>query len=231
VTPAATPGVTEGALPVGDRVVLVREAGDREGYPVIYFHGTPGSRLDLSFGDPVAAGSHIRLISFDRPGYGGSTAAPFSLRSVAEDTSVVADWLGLGPFATVGDSGGGPFALAAATLDDGRVARVGVASGPGPFELVPGEIDQLDENDRAAYAHLPHDPVRAARGFAHGFVGLRNILLDGDDAAVLAAFADKLSRRDRVLMEDPRFGPALIGSLREGLRAGVEGEGGTTWPG
>jgi hypothetical protein len=33
----------------GDRVLRVRDAGDPDGAVVIYFHGTPGSRLDLSF--------------------------------------------------------------------------------------------------------------------------------------------------------------------------------------
>jgi len=35
---------------------------------VMYFHGTPGSRLDLSFGEQIAADRGVRLVSFDRPG-------------------------------------------------------------------------------------------------------------------------------------------------------------------
>ena len=52
----------------GDRVLRVRDAGDPQGRVVMYFHGTPGSRLDLSFGEHVAAQCGVRLVSFDRPG-------------------------------------------------------------------------------------------------------------------------------------------------------------------
>ena len=118
-----TPTESDVRLDIG--VLRVRQAGDPQGYPVVYFHGTPGSRLDLSFGDDMAMDQHVRLVSFDRPGYGGSTPAPFSLSSLAHDTQVIADSAGLGGFATLGQSGGGPFALAAATVGGGRVTRVG----------------------------------------------------------------------------------------------------------
>jgi pimeloyl-ACP methyl ester carboxylesterase len=213
----------ESDIGVDGRVVRVREAGDREGTPVVYFHGTPGSRLDLSFGDEVAAEHHVHLVSFDRPGYGQSTPVPFSLRSIAQDTMVIADSLSLGRFATLGQSGGGPFALAAATVGGERVTGVGVASGAGPFEQVPGALESLDEIDREAHSHLPGDPEKAADTFGSGFLPLAQLLRGGDDQAVAVAFASKLSRTDRIVMDDPVTGPHLIASMREGLRHGVQG--------
>ena len=53
---------------IGGRVLRVRQAGLHDGEPVVYFHGTPGSRLDLTLGDALADASGIRLVSFDRPG-------------------------------------------------------------------------------------------------------------------------------------------------------------------
>ena len=214
---------TERDVSVGTRVVRVRQAGDPQGAPVLYFHGTPGSRLDLSFGDEQATRQHIHLVSFDRPGYGGSTAAPFSLSSVARDTEAVADALDLDRFATLGQSGGGPFALAAAAVAGTRVIRVGVASGAGPFEEVPGAVDDLDENDRAALAHLPGDPEAAAAGFGGGFELLARLCRGADDQAVTAALESHLSPRDRVIMDDPVIGATFVASMREGLRAGVHG--------
>ena len=148
---------------------------------------------------------------------------PFSLRSIGNHTQVIADSLGLGGFATLGQSGGGPFALAAAAVDDGRVTRVGVASGAGPVELVPGALDELDAIDREAHSHLPGDPEGAARGFGAGFKELEQLLCDGDDRAVAAAFESKMSQRDRILMDDAVIGPGVIASMREGLRNGVQG--------
>jgi pimeloyl-ACP methyl ester carboxylesterase len=211
-------------VPVGDRVLLVRDAGDPDGQPLVYFHGTPGSRLDLSFGEAAAERAGVRIVSFDRPGYGGSTAAPFGLAAVARDTGVVADHLGLSRFATLGQSGGGPFALGAAAVLGNRVTRVGVTSGAAPFQLVPGALDRLDENDQAAHAHLPGDPEAAARGFSAGFEPLRDLLQATDEEAA-AGFEPFLSTSDVAVMSDPAVRAASIGSMREGLRNGTEGGG------
>jgi pimeloyl-ACP methyl ester carboxylesterase len=90
----------------GGRVLRVRDVGEPDGTVVMYFHGTPGSRLDLCFGEQPAAERDVRLISFDRPGYGGSTPAPFGLASIAADAHAVADELDVARFATLGMSGG-----------------------------------------------------------------------------------------------------------------------------
>jgi pimeloyl-ACP methyl ester carboxylesterase len=208
----------------GDRILRVRDAGDPDGAVVIYFHGTPGSRLDLSFGEHAAAEQGIRLVTFDRPGYGGSTASPFGLASIAADAHAIANGLDVARFATLGMSGGGPGALAAATVPGGRVIRVGVASGAGPFQLVPGALDEFDDDDRAAVALLPADPAAAAAGFAAGFEPLVDMVAPGGPGPA-AAFADLLSPRDSELMEDPRLVSALAATMREALRTGTSGGG------
>ena len=208
----------------GDRVLRVRDAGDPDGAVVIYFHGTPGSRLDLSFGEHAVAEQGVRLVTFDRPGYGGSTAAPFGLASAAADAHAVADALGVTRFAALGMSGGGPGALAAATVPGGRVSRVGVASGAGPFQIVPGALGQLDDDDRAAVALLPADPAAAAARFAAGFEPLIDAIAPGGPGPAVA-FADLLSPRDSELMQDPRLASALAVTMREGLRPGTSGGG------
>jgi hypothetical protein len=79
-----------------DGVTLrVREAGAADEEPVIHFHGTPGSRLEMAWADEVISAAGVRLIAFDRPGYGAATQASFSLGSVARMTLEVADQVGL----------------------------------------------------------------------------------------------------------------------------------------
>jgi pimeloyl-ACP methyl ester carboxylesterase len=126
---------------------MVRDAGDPQGVPVVYFHGTPGSRLDVSFGDELATGMGVRVISLDRPGYGRSDPGPFGLSRIASDAEAMADGAGVGRFAALGWSGGGPFALAASAVLGERVTRVGVVAGEGPVQQVPGARDRLDAND------------------------------------------------------------------------------------
>jgi pimeloyl-ACP methyl ester carboxylesterase len=209
----------------GRRVLRVRDAGDPDGAVVMYFHGTPTSRLDLCFGEQLAAGHRVRLVSFDRPGYGGSTPAPFGLAAIGANAHAVADDLGVGRFATLGFSGGGPGALAAAAVPGGRVTRVGIASGAGPFRLVPGALDELDDNDRAALSLLPDDPAAAASAFAAEFEPLAELSRGPGSSGVLSAFADLLSARDRELLDDQRHASAFADTVRESLRPGTSGAG------
>jgi pimeloyl-ACP methyl ester carboxylesterase len=209
----------------GGRVLRVRDAGDPGGAEVMYFHGTPSSRLDLCSGEQLAAECGVRLVSFDRPGYGGSTPAPFGLASIAADAHAIADELGIARFATLGQSGGGPGALAAAAVPGDRVSRVGIASGAGPFQRVPGALGELDDNDRAAVALLPGDPAGAAAAFAAGFEPLAELFRAADDAGIVSAFQDLLSPRDNELMGDPRLAVAFAETMREGLRQGTSGAG------
>jgi pimeloyl-ACP methyl ester carboxylesterase len=207
----------------GGRVLRARDAGDPSGPAVMYFHGTPGSRLDLSFDDRVVADSGVRLVSFDRPGYGGSTPAPFGLASIAADAHAVADALGMARFATLGVSGGGPGALAAATVPGGRVTRVGVVSGAAPLLHVPGALDSLDDNDRVALPLLASDPAAAAAVFAAGFEPLAELTRDPDGPGVASALAGLLSPRDGELLADRRRAAAFEESTREALRPGTSG--------
>ncbi|MCW2757473.1 MAG: alpha/beta hydrolase, partial [Nocardioidaceae bacterium] len=122
-------------------------------------------------------------------------------------------------------SGGGPFALACAALALGRVTRVGVASGAGPFGLVPGALAALDETDTAARALLPDDPEGAAAGFAAGFAPLATLFGTATDDEVAAGFGEAMSARDTVLLAEPALRRAFVADMREALRGGTSGGG------
>jgi pimeloyl-ACP methyl ester carboxylesterase len=207
----------------GGRVLRVRDAGDPGGPAVMYFHGTPGSRLDLRFGEQLAAERGVRLVSFDRPGYGGSTAAPFGLASIAADAHAIADELGIARFATLGQSGGGPGALAAATVPGGRVTRVGVASGAAPYQQIPGALADVVESERAAVSLLAVDPAAAASAFGTAYEPRAELLRACDGPGIVSLFEPSLSRRDGELLRDPRVAAAFADTMREGLRQGTRG--------
>jgi len=105
------------------------------GLPVVWHHGTPniGEPPEPLF--PAADRLGIRWVSYDRPGYGGSSMRRGrDVASAAADVAAIADALALDRFAVMGHSGGAPHALAcAALLPDRVVAVVGVA-GPAPFD-------------------------------------------------------------------------------------------------
>jgi pimeloyl-ACP methyl ester carboxylesterase len=103
--------------------------------PVFWHHGTPnvGSPPEPLF--PAAAARGLRWVSYDRPAYGGSSPNPGrDIASAAADVAAIADALGIGRFAVVGHSGGGPHALACGALLSGRVVAVVSMSAPAPSD-------------------------------------------------------------------------------------------------
>lgn len=87
--------------------------GGDGGVPVLYFHGTPGSRVEAEILVDAAARQGVRLIAIDRPGSGGSShRRDRRVVDWPDDVAAVADFLGLDRFSILGYSGGGPHALA-----------------------------------------------------------------------------------------------------------------------
>jgi pimeloyl-ACP methyl ester carboxylesterase len=120
------------------RQLSVESWGDPRGKPVFLLHGTPGSR---SGPRPRAIRMHgIRLIAYDRPGYGGSDRLPGrDVAHAARDVAAIADALDIERFAVMGRSGGAPHALACAALLPRRVTRAAALVG-----LAPRESEGLD---------------------------------------------------------------------------------------
>lgn len=122
---------------VGDgRRLSCAEYGDPDGTPVLFFHGTPGSRLLGRLFDEEARRHGIRLLSLDRPGYGRST--PWPGRTLSDTGTFVAallDDAGISRTRVVGFSGGGAYALALAATHGERVSEIDVISGATPPSL------------------------------------------------------------------------------------------------
>ena len=101
---------------------------------VFWHYGTPniGAPPEPLF--PAADRLGIRWVSYDRPGYGGSTPYPGrDAASAAAYVSSVADALGIDRFSVMGHSGGGPHALACGALLPERVLGVVSVAGLAPF--------------------------------------------------------------------------------------------------
>lgn len=125
--------MTSGVMTLPDgRRLSWHEFGDPDGSPVIYTAGTPVSGLGGGSYDETARAAGLRWISPDKPGYGGSDyQRQRSLTSWADDLAALAGHLGLDRFALAGESGGGPFTLAAALRLAGRVSVAALIAGAG----------------------------------------------------------------------------------------------------
>jgi pimeloyl-ACP methyl ester carboxylesterase len=119
------------------RWLAVETSGATNGTPIFLLHGTPGSRNGPKPRGSILYRLGVRLIAYDRPGYGGSDR--HRERSVADgaaDVAAIADDLGLARFAVVGRSGGGPHALACAAMLGERVTRTAVLVGVAPADAM-----------------------------------------------------------------------------------------------
>ena len=126
-------------LKLGDgRILHVYDTGADEGsgrLPVVWHHGTPNIGSPPAPLFPAAERLGLRWVSYDRPGYGGSTRDPGrDLGSAADLVSSVADALGIERFALMGHSGGEPHALACGALLPDRVLGVVSMAGLAPFD-------------------------------------------------------------------------------------------------
>jgi len=134
------------------------ERGD-DRLAVVWHHGTPNLGRPPEPLFPAADRLGIRWVSYDRPGYGGSTPDPGrTVASAAADVARIADALGIDRFAVMGHSGGGPHALACGALLPDRVACVVSGSAPAPYDA-----EGLDW-----FAGMAPDPAASLRAAAAG---------------------------------------------------------------
>jgi pimeloyl-ACP methyl ester carboxylesterase len=103
-------------------------------FTVMWHHGSPQTGAPLAPLLTAAARRGIRLVSYGRPGYGGSSPHPGrTVASSAADAAQIADALGVSRFAAMGASGGAPHALACAALLAGRVTGAVCLAGLAPL--------------------------------------------------------------------------------------------------
>ncbi len=121
------------SLPSG-RLLAYAEYGVKDGTPVFFFHGIPGSRLFCPSEEPLRR-LGVRLIGVDRPGYGRSSFQPGRrILDWPADIAYLADSLGIERFAVMGHSGGCPYVLACAYALPERVSCAAIVAGLGPRE-------------------------------------------------------------------------------------------------
>jgi len=214
-------GVIDSTVRTPDgRNLRVQEGGDSRGRTVLVHGGTPYSRNLYGPHLEVALEQGIRLISYDRPGYGGST--PHSGRSIADcaaDVRAIADALDIDRFAIWGISGGGPHALAcAARLPDRLVAVASLAS-PAPYDApgldyfaAMGELNVDDtklmlDDPTAAKAKTVSDREGMLTATADGIREFMQTLLTATDAAVMTG----------------ELAEHLMQNMKDGLAPGIEG--------
>lgn len=209
----AEPGNDASVVLPDGRVLEYWDGGDPAGAAMIFHPGTPETRLMGKWGHDAAASAGVRLVSVNRPGYGGSTAVTtVGLLATGRDTAAMAAQLGMEQYAVFGLSGGGPFATATAVADPGHVRALGVVGGIGPWRLLDDSskdpegtkcLELLDAGDVAGALDCMRRDVERSYG---AFVGL-------DDAARVDAFMAGVGDGSS-LVHDPGYRAIWADNLR-----------------
>jgi pimeloyl-ACP methyl ester carboxylesterase len=202
------------------RTLAVQEAGDPAGKAVLVHMGTPNSRHIYGPNAADAAAKGLRLICYDRPGYGGSTPQPGRTHAdCAADVAAICEALGIDQVAIWGISGGGAHALASAALLPGLVVAAASLAGLAPFGA-----DGLDFFDGMGRDNADDFSLLAADKAAF------RAKLEKDREGFLSVTADDVAKALETLLS-PVDAAALTGEIaeylaftgHEGLAPGAEG--------
>jgi pimeloyl-ACP methyl ester carboxylesterase len=187
---------------------------------VFLLHGTPGSRIGPFPRIRKLYEQGVRLITFDRPGYGLSDRRPLRrVADVAADVAAIADELELPQFAVLGRSGGGPHALACAAQLPGRVTRTAVLVG-----LAPWAANGLDW-----FAGMARSNVGEYTAAAEGRESLVASLspaargIKEDPARLFSAIFEEMPESDRMVVADPGIREMLVENYAEAFRVSAHG--------
>jgi pimeloyl-ACP methyl ester carboxylesterase len=200
------------------RILGFAEYGDPQGRPLLYFHGFPASRLEAALTDEAAARLGIRVIAPDRPGIGLSDFQPG--RRIGDwpaDVADLAEALGLGRFAVLGVSGGGPYALACATEIPERLSAVGIVGGLGPLDA--GAVMQgMSVLSRFYLGIFRHAPGAGEMLFALAAQIARRY-----PDRLFSLFTANVPAPDREALARPEIRNLFLASLNEAVRGGSRG--------
>jgi pimeloyl-ACP methyl ester carboxylesterase len=159
----------------------------------------------------------VRVIVFDRPGYGASSRLPGrGVSVVADDAAELLDHLGLDVVHSSGGSGGGPHVLAFASRHSERVQAATVVVGAAPLEEA--DLDGLIEINRDAWY-----AARQGWDAMHLLVAPRRNELLADPLAGFRAHMKVAPASDKAVMEDADWQRVFVEDVTEALRPSAEG--------
>jgi pimeloyl-ACP methyl ester carboxylesterase len=211
--------VADQVLRLGDgRALGFKVYGDPTGAPLLFLHGTPGSRLKFAIGHGAGMELGLAIVAPDRWGYGLSDApdAP-SLPAFAADMAALMDHLGHAHFAVGGISGGGPYAASVAAHLASRATALALVSPMGPV-TDPACRRSLSHFHRFCFGALPRSPLAIATVFA-----LFRASLDRSPRLAAHLATLRAGPRDKALLAQPEIARWLLGCFREGLSRGLAG--------
>ena len=192
--------------------------GDPDGRPVLFFHGIPGSRLQRHPDLQMFQDLSICVYALDRPGTGLSSRQPRrTLLDWAEDVRAFCDGMGIGRFACLGISAGGPYALACAYRLPERVSCAALVSSLPPLqrsELFAMQAPKM----RLMFRLAERAPVLMQAAAALLYRRYRRHFRQAFEK-----LAAELPESDKKLLDQPEIAAMFINDVGQAFRQGGRG--------
>ncbi|CAK7235076.1 hypothetical protein SBRCBS47491_009169 [Sporothrix bragantina] len=214
------PEVQHFTLP-DSRTLAYHIYGAPNGFPLIWFHGTPAGAAPPPLLEKAAKEKGIKIIATSRPGFGDSTRHHGrKVIDVVADIQALNEHLGIKECLVAGWSGGGPHTLACAARLPGALAALTIA-GVGPADAPDLDFLNGQGEDNIEEFKAAEKGEDALREFC---MAQRAEVLKGSVADAVEALKGLLSSVDqKACIESEQLGEYLVSILREGMGFGVDG--------
>ncbi|EXJ68783.1 uncharacterized protein A1O5_07714 [Cladophialophora psammophila CBS 110553] len=195
--------------------------GAREGFPLIWCHGTPSGYIPIPALARSCEKKGLKLVTFSRSGYGGSSRRKGrNIVDDVDDVRALSKHLGHDKFVVGGWSGGGPHSLACAAKLEGCVASIVIAG------VAPYNVEGLDW-----LAGQGQDNIDEYAASMKGEYALREYcdaqrpgLISSTAAGIIEQLSAILPEVDkRALRESAELGSYMEQTMREGLKSSCDG--------
>jgi len=200
-----------------NRSLGVSTYGDPDGFPVLAFHGVPGTRLMFRPAAKIAASLGLRVIAPDRPGFGlSSPQTGRHLKDWLPELGAILDVYKIDRFALLGISGGSPFATVAAARFGRRVAALCLFGPMGPVaDMAPPALSWYQRHFFLGLAKIP--------SAMHVLSAAAIQLFRLSPPLAYNIFLKMLPRCDRTIMRTPKLRNLVIEDVRESIIHGGAG--------
>ena len=208
------------SVPVASGRVLEALVDRAHGRALAFHWGTPSAAVWFEPLARAAEQADLRLVTYSRPGYDGSTPHPGRrVADAAADVTTILDAIGENTFLSLGWSGGGPHSLACGAALPERCVGAATIAGVAPYPAA--GLDWMDG--------MGSENVDEFSAAIKGEAALRPLLetlaadlkgIQGPDVA--AALGSLVSNVDKAALTG-EFAETMAASLRGAVERGIEG--------
>jgi pimeloyl-ACP methyl ester carboxylesterase len=186
--------------------------------PVLYFHGLPGSGLELAIFDAEARLRGLSLIAIERPGLGQSDYyASRKIGDIVEDVRAVLELMRIEKTSILAVSGGTPYSLFCAERLKDQIISLNIVSGTAPPEHWINK-----KHFRLGY-RLMFTLGKTFPNFMNGLASLTLHLLRYIPSVGLFLFKKGLNKDDQDLLSRPAEAALFKRNFLRAMQNGVKG--------